>query len=157
MTCFCIILVKPQPSTHTKFWVSIFCHSWDMYGVPKCKVVKQPHPIPPVIYFYIVFVMPPQQSICTQNVKSLASAIVEIWGGLKIQKLVTWHCPWPPRTVVPKHFRQRAKNNIWGSLWGHFGKFFKSHRNQLLCTLNSNLLMPQLMYKQCNLTQNDLH
>jgi len=35
--------------------------------------------------------------------------------------------------------------------------FFKSHRNQLLCTLNSNLLMPWLMYIQCSLTQNDLH
>ena len=35
--------------------------------------------------------------------------------------------------------------------------FLKSHRNQLLCTLNSNLLMPRLMYIQCNLTQNGLH
>ena len=35
--------------------------------------------------------------------------------------------------------------------------FLKSHRNQLLCTLNTNLLMPRLIYKQCNLTQNGLH
>ena len=35
--------------------------------------------------------------------------------------------------------------------------FLKSHRNQLLCTSNSNLLMPRLKYIQCNLTQNGLH
>jgi len=35
--------------------------------------------------------------------------------------------------------------------------FLKGHRNQLLCTLNSNLLMPRLKYIQCILTQNGLH
>jgi len=80
---FCLLFLTLNPPT--KFDVCIFSQSRDDEGVPKFKSRSRDLHHTPFDHFFQIFVWYPLRSITLQNLRIVASAIPEIFGGSKFK------------------------------------------------------------------------